>query len=192
MGKKIIAVDTELSCWDDSAFQRAQIMEIFQFGLAVIDVDTLTVERSVSYYVKNERHEVTDFCTNLTGVTQKKLTNQGFSLEDVSQIMKDKWGIGNRWNPIVAWGDESAWMRKDYNAKGIEYPFHNCLINIADYYRFGQNSNKRKRAGLKKACNYYGVEVHQPQHDAESDAITLANVMIAMIKKGDIWPMLVR
>jgi len=188
--KRILAIDTELSCWDDSKFQRQQTKEIFQFGLALIDVDSLTIERSGCYFVKNDRHEVTDFCTELTGITQKQLSNQGLSLEHVSNIMRDKWGIGNRWNPIVAWGDEPKWMREDYLAKGLKYPFHNGLINLADYHRFGHNKTNGKRSGLKKACNYYGVELHQPQHNAESDAITLANVLIAMIKKGHIWPTL--
>lgn len=188
MSKSILCIDTELSCWDDSVFQRKQIMEIFEFGLAEIDVETLTISRSGHYYIKNTRHEVTPYCTELTSITQSMLDKQGFALEDASRIMKDKWGIGNRQKPIFAWGDERKWMEADFKEKGIEYPFHNSLINLADYYRFGFCESERKRSGLKKAANRYNVEIITPAHTAEADAKTLANVLIEMIKRGDIWP----
>lgn len=189
MGRKLInVIDTELSCWEDREFQRTQLMEIFEFGIAQIDVETLTVVRSGSYYVKNERHEVTRFCTQLTGVTQRKLDRQGAPLAQVGQWLCEKWGTKNRMHPIIAWGDERRWMEADCVAKGVPYMFHNGLINLADYYRFGFLSDKRKSCGLKKACARYGVEVVQPQHTAEADAITTANLVIAMIKAGHIWP----
>jgi inhibitor of KinA sporulation pathway (predicted exonuclease) len=187
--KKILTLDTELSCWENRVFHRKQVKELFQFGLALIDVDTLTIERSGCYFIKNERHEVTTFCTELTGITQRQLTRQGLTLEHARQVMSDKWGIGNRATPLVAWGDESKWMRGDYLEKGLEYPFHNGLINLADYHQFGHKKS-RKRPGLKKTCNYYGVKMHEPHHNAESDAISLANLLIEMIKRGHIWPTL--
>ena len=188
MSKTILCIDTELSCWEDSAFQRQQVMEIFEFGMAEIDVETLTISRSGRYFVKNTRHEVTPFCTNLTGITQRILDKQGLPLEHVSQLLSERWGVGNKMKPLVAWGDESKWMRRDFDAKGINYPFHNSLINLAHYYRFGFLTGKNAKSSMKKACARYNVPVTQPQHSAVSDAITLANLTIAMIKHGHIWP----
>ncbi|GAA4895186.1 exonuclease domain-containing protein [Ferrimonas pelagia] len=190
MAKRILCIDTELSCWDNPEYQRAQTLEIFQIGLAEIDVDTLEIHRTGRYYVNNTRHEVTPFCFQLTGISQATLDKRGFALEHVAKLLREKWGVAQRWNALVCWGDERALLEPDFVAKGVPYPFHNGLFNLADYYRFGFCQSKRDNPAQHQVATHYGVELAQPQHDAEADAITLARITIAMIKAGDLWPML--
>ncbi|SHI22812.1 3'-5' exonuclease [Ferrimonas marina] len=187
MAKRIVCIDTELSCWDDPAFQKSQTLEIFQFGLALINADTLEIEKTGSYYVSNTRHEVSKFCYQLTGISQSTLDKRGMPLDHVTHLLKERWGVAQRWNALVTWGDERRWMEPDFVAKGVEYPFHNGLLNLADYYRFCHCQSKRDRASQKAAAERYGVTLAQPQHNAEADATTLARIVIAMIKAGELW-----
>ncbi|MBY6188340.1 exonuclease domain-containing protein [Marinobacter hydrocarbonoclasticus] len=190
MGKRILCIDTELTCWDDPAFQKAQTLEIIQFGLAEIDLDRFTVSRSGSYYVTNTRHGISKFCYDLTGISQKTLDKRGMPLAQAAELMTQKWGVGQRWNALVSWGDERACMEPDFVAKGVAYPFHNSLMNLEDYFRFSFCQKRREKASLKSAAIRYGVEVAQPQHNAEADALTLANLVMAMIRAGDLYPAL--
>ncbi len=190
MAKRIICIDTELSCWDDPEFQRQQTQEIFQFGLAEIDAERLTITRTGSYYVRNQRHEVTKFCYQLTGISQATLDKRGLPLEQVTRLLREKWGVGQRWNALVTWGDERAWMEPDFIAKGVPYPFHNGLMNLADYYRFSFCRSKRDRAAQEAVAQSYGIAPVEPQHNAEADATTLARLVIAMIQAGHLYPAL--
>ncbi len=190
MGKRILCIDTELTCWDNPAFQKAQTLEIIQFGLAEIDLSRFAVSRTASYYVRNTRHGISKFCYELTGISQSMLDKRGLPLAQVAQLLTSKWGVGQPWNALVSWGDERSWMEPDFVAKGVPYPFHNGLLNLADYYRFSFFDNRRERASLKGAAIRYGVEVVEPQHNAEADALTLANLVLAMIRAGALYPAL--
>ncbi|MBY6017920.1 exonuclease domain-containing protein [Halomonas denitrificans] len=190
MGKRILCIDTELTCWDDPAYQKAQTLEIIQFGLAEIDIERFCVSRTGSYYITNVRHPVSKFCYQLTGISQSTLDKRGMPLAQAAELLTTKWGVGQRWNGLVSWGDERSWMAPDFTAKGVDYPFHNGLLNLADYYRFNFCSHRRERASLTSAAIRYGVEVAQPQHNAEADALTLANLVMAMIRAGDLYPAL--
>lgn len=191
MSRRVLCIDTELSCWEDTKFQKAQISEIFEFGMAIVDLEQMKITRSGHYYVTNERHRVTPFCTGLTGITQRILHRQGFPLQQVAEMLITKWGSKNQNMPIMAWGDERSFMAEDFQAKRIAYPFHNDLINLAKYYRFGEMGNTRN-ISLVDACLAMGADVEHPLHSAKSDAITLANLLLKMVENGLIWPKLSR
>ncbi|MBY5921556.1 3'-5' exonuclease [Ferrimonas balearica] len=190
MGKRILCIDTELTCWENPEYQKAQTLEIIQFGLAEIDLENFEVSRTGSYYVSNTRHGISKFCYELTGISQGTLDKRGMPLAQVAELLTTKWGVGQPWNALVSWGDERAWMEPDFVAKSVPYPFHNGLFNLADYYRFSFFDNRRERASLKRAAVRYGVEVAEPQHNAEADALTLANLVLAMIRAGTLFPAL--
>lgn len=187
MSRRALCIDTELSCWEDATYQKKQTLEVFEYGMAIIDLDKMRISRSGRYYVKNERHEVSDFCTQLTGITQKKLSNQGFSLQVVTKMLAEKWGSRNKNVPILAWGDERVWVERDCQAKNTPYPFHNGLINLAHYFRFNQ-PNLPRNLSLFDACTQMNADIVHPIHSAQSDAETLANLALSMVKNKLIWP----
>ncbi len=191
--RKILCVDTELTCFDNDAEQKDLPQELIEFGIAVIDVETLTIVNSGNYYVKNTRKPISEFNTTINHITQKMLDRQGLELQHVANLLVEKWGTMRRENPVVFFGNEPSWMRPDFEAKGVKYCFHDSPINIADYLRFNfQGTKSLKRASQKKLAAYYGVEVVQPAHSAKADAETLAKIVIAAIKAGDIWPALAK
>ncbi|MBY5993645.1 3'-5' exonuclease [Ferrimonas balearica] len=190
MGKRILCIDTELTCWDDPAYQKRQTREIIQFGLAEIDLDRFEVSRTGSYFVTNTRHPISKFCYELTGISQSRLDKSGLPLDQVAGLLAEKWGVAQPWNALVSWGDERAWMAPDFAAKGVDYPFHNGLLNLADYYRFSFCDHRRARVSLGDVTERYAVEPARPQHNAEADALTLARLVLAMIRAGHLYPAL--
>ncbi|MDP2564302.1 exonuclease domain-containing protein [Pseudoalteromonas marina] len=189
MSNKILVLDTELTCFETSADSLEKgPYEIIQFGMALVNLDNLEILKSGSYFVNNERHEVSSFCTNLTGITQSMLYKQGLPLGHVSELLRERWGVASKKTQVVCWGDEPAWMRPDFDIKCVDYPFRDNLLDLAHYHKFGKPFQK----GLKllDVAAEYGVEVERPIHNAKNDAITTARLLIAMIKRGCIWPWL--
>lgn len=191
MKRKVLCIDTEMSCWEDSQFQKRQVMEVFEFGMALVDLDRMEIVKTGRYYVKNERHEVSRFCTELTGITQRVLSRQGLPAENVVRLLKEKWGSKNKDIPIVAWGDERLWVERDCKEKGVDYPFHNNLINLASYYRFNEPTVERNTK-LTDVCRQLNATIAQPLHSAKEDAETLANLLLKMVERQIIWPGLAR
>lgn len=186
MIRKALCLDTELSCWLDSAYQRKQISEVFEFGMALVNIDELRIEKTGRYYIKNSRHPVTEFCTQLTGITQRRLDKQGFELEHAARLLTEKWGVSNYKIPIITWGDERLFMERDFIEKGVKYPFHNGMIDLGSYFRHSIAMGS-KGVKLTRVCKAYGAEIQNPIHSAESDAITTANLLIKMVEAGDIF-----
>lgn len=191
MSRKVVCLDTERSCWEDKQFQKSQVPEVFEFGMSIVNLESMVIERSGRYYVKNTRHDVSEFCTKLTGIKQSTLNRQGIEINRVCQLLSSKWSISNDDIPIVAWGDDKSGIEKDLELKGVSSPLHNNYINLAKYYKFN-NSSLRNNPSLTDVCARYNVKITHPQHSAMNDAITTANLLLEMVKLRLIWPSLFR
>lgn len=190
MSNKILLLDTELTCFEGADENNKSPSEIIQFGMAIVNLDTLEIERSGSYYVNNERVIISKFCTQLTGITQNMLYRQGLHLGHVAELLRERWGVSSKKTQVVTWGCEPQWMKPDFEIKRIDYPFRDNILDLSSYYKLGRGFKHGLR--LIDVAEQYGVEVEKPIHDAKSDAITTARLLIAMIKRGDIWPWLAK
>src|SRR3954452_20346901 len=78
----MLVVDVECTCWpapgDPPKGQHSDIIEI---GLALIDVAGLQVLQTGTLLVKPERSSVSEYCTQLTTLTQAQV-DQGVSFGD--------------------------------------------------------------------------------------------------------------
>jgi len=67
---KIIVVDVESTCWKGKP-PEGQINEIIEVGLATVNVETLEIINKQSYIVKPKLSIISNFCTELTSITQE-------------------------------------------------------------------------------------------------------------------------
>lgn len=190
MSNKILVMDTELTCFDQGEEISNHPSEIIQFGMAVINLNSLEIEKVGAYYVTNERVHISDFCARLTGITQSMLYKQGLQLGHVAELLRERWGCSSKKTQVVTWGCEPQWMRPDFDLKNVEYPFRDNILDLSGYFRFGKSF--KRGLSLIDIANEYGVEVERPIHDAKNDAVTTARLLIAMIKRGEIWPWLIK
>lgn len=191
MRNKVLVIDTELSCFDDKLLSEGlRPFEIFQFGMAIVDLNTLTIGQVGSYYVLNDRHVVSRFCTELTGITQNNLSKSGLPLGHVAELLRTRWGSYAKNTQVVSWGCESEYMKPDFKVKCVDYPFRDSILDLSSYLKFG-NSDLWGMS-LSSAASRYDVDVCEPLHNAEADAVTTARLLISMIRRGDIWPWLNR
>jgi len=75
MFEYLAILDFEATCWENSNNH-----EIIEFPTVIVDIKTLTIIDRIQIFVKPLNDPIlSDFCTNLTGITQDQV-NAGVSL----------------------------------------------------------------------------------------------------------------
>ncbi len=72
---RVVCFDLEMCCWNVDG--KGTTGEIIEIGLAEIDLAKQEIVKRAQYYVKPEKDEVSLFCTELTGITPRKIEKQG-------------------------------------------------------------------------------------------------------------------
>jgi inhibitor of KinA sporulation pathway (predicted exonuclease) len=171
-----LAVDFELTCWQ-GAPPEGELPEIIQIGITEIDSDTFERTRSGLWYVRNEFSVVSDYCTELTGISQSTLRKQGRSLKEVAGSILKTFGPMNK--PWIAWGSDKDAIERDCVAKGVPMFFSEAFYNAGLLYSIA--SGEGKAVGLAEAARRLGIGFEGREHDAGADADVLAAVWGRMI-----------
>ncbi|XP_074648387.1 uncharacterized protein LOC141903910 [Tubulanus polymorphus] len=193
----VIVLDFESTCWDDRTTKRPQ--EIIEFPAVLMNTATGEIEDRFQQYVMPEESPIlSEFCTNLTGITQEKVEN-GIPIRSclskfsnwLTKISKSKNIVFNRDRiegrmscTFVTWSDWDLGVCLLYECKRkqLSKPVSlNCWIDLrATYRQFYQ----RRPNGLKGAMQDLGLDFEGREHSGIDDAINTANLVMRMIKDG--------
>lgn len=172
---RVVCFDLEMCCWNvDGVGTTGEIIEI---GLAEIDLAKQEIVKRAQYYVKPETDKVSEFCTELTGITPKIVQKQGRELGSVVQSMLKNFGGPNK--IYAAWGRDDLILINECLQKEVEMPFSE-FINLATLYRI-QNRLKDKRIGHRAAQEQKNVPWEGRQHSGYVDAYNLAKLALTML-----------
>ncbi|PJC87999.1 exonuclease [Vibrio sp. HA2012] len=172
---RIVCLDLEMCCWNvDGVGSTGEIIEV---GLAEIDLEKGDIVKRAQYYVRPEKDEVSEFCTELTGISSRTIRKQGRPLADVLQSMTKNFGGTNK--IYASWGRDDAILRAECQSKGLAMPFRE-FINLATLYRI-QNRIKNQRIGHRAAQEAKGIEWQGRQHSGYVDAYNLARLALTML-----------
>ncbi|MFN3014679.1 exonuclease domain-containing protein [Vibrio coralliilyticus] len=172
---RIVCFDLEMCCWNENGVGTTG--EIIEVGLAEIDLVKGEIVKRAQYYVKPEKDEVSLFCSQLTGITPRKIEKQGRPLEEVLKSMIKNFGGANK--IYASWGRDDRILAQECQDKGIEMPFKE-FINLATLYRV-QHRLKDKRIGHKAAQEAQNIEWEGRQHSGYVDAYNLAKLALTML-----------
>jgi len=178
--KLILIVDLEATCWDGNVegLERKQTvddMEIIEFGCAIAQLDGAVVD-SRSFMVRPQVHpKLSNFCTQLTTITQKDVESAPVYQDVVPKI--------NQWlenYDFAAWG---SWGNYDKNQISAEQRRHNLVpeffslphINIKQQWRQGKVNSRS--AGLANALKYHGLSFEGTHHRGIDDALNIARLL---------------
>ncbi|WP_413284528.1 exonuclease domain-containing protein [Vibrio sp. MA40-2] len=172
---RIVCFDLEMCCWNINGV--GSTGEIIEIGLAEIDLVTQQIVKRAQYYVKPQHDEVSSFCTELTGITAKRIEKQGRPLDSVLKTMVKNFGGRNK--IYAAWGRDDLVLSQECQQKGLSVPFQE-YINLATLFRV-QNRLKDKRIGHKQAQESKGIEWEGRQHSGYVDAYNLAKLAVTIL-----------
>lgn len=166
-------IDVEATCWEKEV-PTCMTSEIIEIGIAVLEVNTGNIE-SDTILIKPELSTVSEFCTQLTTLTQEQLIfEDGVSFHKACRILMGKFSSRKRvW---ASYGDyDRTQFRRDCLNKDIVYPFGKTHINIKNL--FALVYGLKKEIGTKRALDKLGIEFKGTQHRGIDDAYNIALIM---------------
>lgn len=168
-------IDLEATCREDKQWPPDQEQEVIEIGLAVVDTTSKEIEETVSFLIEPICGEVTDFCTELTSLTEPQLRKHGMTLGSACRRLKDKYQSHQR--PWGSWGNwDLNRFQKDCQMKGVGYPMNTTHFNIKTLFAMGHGLGNEM--GLGSACNYAMDGFEGTHHRGVDDARNTAMLFI--------------
>lgn len=187
MGKRlhldhIIVVDLESTCWESKSDQPfREESEIIEIGICLLSVKSLQTTQKAQYLITPTRSKVSEFCSDLTGLTQAKLDNEGMSFEAACGKIQDRFKTKKR-----VWASYGEYDRKMFmnqcEKMDIEYPFNHRHINVKTYFPivFGLG----KEMGMDKALQAARLPLEGVHHCGADDAWNTSRLLAECIRGG--------
>ncbi|MFD8207045.1 exonuclease domain-containing protein [Streptomyces sp. NPDC059695] len=176
-------IDVEATCWEGQPPPGA-VSEIIEIGLTVVD---LTARRRVDRHrilVRPERSEVSDFCTELTGLTAAEVGG-GVGFAEACRILADAHDARSR--PWASWGDyDRKQFERQCRAAGTSYPFGRPADQTHTNAKavFTEAYGLRKRPGMAGALQLAGLPLEGRHHRGEDDAWNIAALVLDLVERG--------
>lgn len=182
MAKKIdqiIVVDLEATCWEDNP-PPGEEQEIIEIGVCALDIASLERIKKRSFLIRPERSKVSDFCTQLTTITQAQLDEEGMPFADAVQRLRDEYTPQERtW---ASFGDfDRILFQRQCEARGVAYPFGRTHLNIKNL--LGISHNLPFEISLERALEKFSIPMEGTLHRGGDDAWGIAAVLAAIFRE---------
>ena len=167
-------VDVEATCSNDGVVPRHE-MEIIEIGAVMQDARTFEIESEFQSFIRPVRHpELTQFCTELTGINQDHLANAP-SFAKALEGMKE-WMHSFDDSLFCSWGDyDRNQFTQDCAYHRFDYPFHSGHMNLKA--EFSRAVGLKKKLGISEALRYFGLEFDGSLHRGLDDAKNIARLV---------------
>jgi inhibitor of KinA sporulation pathway (predicted exonuclease) len=175
---RALYLDLEMTCWEDGVVPEGFYAEIIQIGIVEVDTVSLKLTREGSYYVQPTVSPVSEYCTQLTGITQRHVDRQGRPFYEVLNSIERKYGPKNK--ACFVWGDDQKAIEMTCDADEIVSPFaHFMNLSLIFGIEMGVKESKSLPDALTQMHDFFTGR----QHDALVDAKNTANLHIAMMRR---------
>jgi inhibitor of KinA sporulation pathway (predicted exonuclease) len=174
---KTLCLDLELTCWEGGTPPPGMVSEIIQVGIVEVDNRKLEISRKGMYYVKPVTSTVSEYCTALTGITQRTVDKQGRPFESVLRTIQKIFGPSNKM--CLAWGNDDLAIADAREWEPIASPFN--FVDLA--HQFTRDMGLEKTPSLQAALWIMGKAFSGRAHDALIDAENLAELHLRMMRR---------
>lgn len=175
---KIAVVDVESTCWKGPP-PKGQVSEIIEIGICLLDVKTHKVSDKKSILIKPIRSRVSEFCVELTTLTQELLDQKGIAFDTACQYLEDEFNTKKRvW---ASWGDYDRRMfETECSRNRIQYPFSKRHINAK--VLFTLKHKMKNDAGMARALKMLDMPLEGTHHRGADDAWNIAKLLGICLK----------
>lgn len=175
--EKILVLDLEFTCWMGRPPKGMQ-QEIVEIGIVEVDIKRDKIIKTQRILVKPENSEISKFCTELTGIKQSDVENEGIELRAANDILINDYNSKNSiWS---SWGsyDKKHYI-KECSLKKIDYPFSIDYIDLQKKY--SEHLETKRLYGVENALFDLNLKFEGKPHSALDDAYNTARILLNMI-----------
>ncbi|MCY9861320.1 exonuclease domain-containing protein [Vibrio coralliirubri] len=178
--RKLLVVDFEMAC-DTLAVVDGEIIE---FGACVFDTKTNQVIDTFSILTKPQKvGSLSEYCTNLTGITNDEMTNSGLMFKDGAKKFEQLISQHNV-EAVCQWGSgDMKRLKTDYAHNQMDIGLIGTLKVIDLRKPFSDTFGGRHRIGLNSALSLIGIKRDSVAHRALPDAIETSKLVMAILSK---------
>jgi len=176
---KIVVIDVEATCYPNNEFPSGEKMEIIEIGGCTVDLQTLEVADKISLLCRPQISTVSQYCTELTTLTQERLDREGILFQDACQILRDQLKTKKR-----SWSSFGTYDLHQFDKNcldfGIKSPFGGRHIDIK--LMATVLLGLKKAPGLKKLSAIIDVPMEGTHHRGDDDAWNTAKILAKLIR----------
>ncbi|XP_015271603.1 PREDICTED: ERI1 exoribonuclease 2 [Gekko japonicus] len=197
----LIVIDFESTCWRDGRTHYSQ--EIIEFPAVLLNTSNGEIESEFHMYVQPQEHPIlSEFCTELTGITQNQV-DEGVPLpiclsqfsKWIQKIQKEKKVVfdsvrsnvaasGGKLCAFVTWSDWDLGVCLQYECKRKQLRKPDILNSWIDLRATYKLFYSRKPQGLNGALQDVGIIFAGREHSGLDDARNTARLAWRMIGDG--------
>lgn len=176
--KMILCVDLECTCWEGMAsYEDKKKREIIEIGVTSITYDgerNPVLEKGKRLFVKNVKTDISQYCTNLTGITQEIIDKDGVSLEEACKYLQDTYNSIN--HPWFSWGrfDRDCLIGNCRN-QNVVYPMSSEYFNLSVLYSV--MTRRKNKQSMKKALASLEMGLIGTHHNGTDDSFNVARIL---------------
>lgn len=172
-----LVIDIESTCWKEHSLESSEIIEI---GICVLSLENLTIEANRSLLVKPLKSSVSQFCTDLTTLTQETLSKEGIGFQEACSLLEKEYhSKSSMWG---SWGDyDRNQFQQVCKRQNVRYPFGPSHINIKSF--FSAFYGLKKELGMNKALQFCDLPLIGTHHRGIHDAYNIARILQRLLKK---------
>lgn len=174
---KVLIVDIEATC--DEPEPEGFVHEIIEIGVALVNVKTLTIERTASILVE-PLGVITPFCTQLTTLTLEQIREaKAPRFREGCAALEDE--FLSRSYPWISWGDyDRRQFKSQCEREGVRYPFSDTHTNMRALFSWWQG--KGRRVGMAEALKWLNLPLEGTHHRGVDDAKNIARIFIEFLR----------
>ena len=174
----INVVDIESTCWDKS-HPTGNVSEIIEIGISELEVSTGKILFSDSIYATPKNSKVSEYCYNLTGISQDLLDNCAIPFWKACDIIQEKNRSKQRVWASYGYYDLTMFDEQCYR-ENINYPFGGKHINIKTL--FALKYKLQREVGMDKALKIADLTLDGKHHSGKDDSYNTAKILREILK----------
>lgn len=177
----ISVVDLEATCWDSSESRGNQVSEIIEIGLVMLNTETGEVCQPVSMKVRPTQSTISQFCTDLTGLTQRDVAKAP-TLNQACQILRKEYNSHRYvWSSYGEW--DRYMMEESVKRTGAQSAFSGIHTNIQAVFGWTLPTANKDDLSLQKAVQVAGLAWVGRAHSGVDDAHNAANLLWSVLRR---------
>ncbi len=172
-----LVVDIESTCWKGNTPEGME-SEIIEVGICLLDIHTGEITDNRGILVKPKRSSISDFCTELTTITQEMVEAEGISFKEALKIIRNEYQAPSR-----VWASYGAYdmnqFRKQCTDQDRGYPFGATHFNVKSL--FAIKHRLKQEVGMATALEMLQLELEGTHHRGVDDARNIAKILQTLI-----------
>ena len=171
----INVVDVESTCWRDQPPEGVN-SEIIEVGICSLNIrpDGFKIVACDGLLVRPFRSEVSEFCTELTTLTQEQVDRDGKGFPDVIKYIVDNYRTKER--PWASYGDyDRNQFERNCRYRNLEYPFGSRHINVKTLVAACMGWDCE--VGMDEALKRMRMPLVGTHHRGKDDAMNIAGML---------------